>query len=85
MSDPFGNFGRSTILKYLESCYAGEAGKFNQNKGGAGLGIFQIMEMSDLFVVNVHHKTKTEVIVMFNLDPNKSKSTKTTSLHYFSD
>jgi len=81
--DPFGAFDRQTILNYLESCYAGRAGELNEDKGGAGLGLFQIIETSDLVVFNVRSEIKTEVISIINLDPNKSRLEKTTSFHYF--
>ena len=84
VEDPFGAFNRQTVLDYLESCYAGKAGTMQEGKGGAGRGLFQIMETSDLVVWNVKPKIKTEVIALFNIDPNAPKSNKTTSFHYFS-
>lgn len=81
VEDPFGAFDRQTILDYLESCYSGQAGTLQQNKGGAGRGLFQIMQISDLVIWNVKAKVKTEVIVLFNLD--KPKNDNTTSFHYF--
>ncbi|MBF0352853.1 MAG: GAF domain-containing protein [SAR324 cluster bacterium] len=83
VEDPFGAFHRETILKYLASCYEGREGTLQQNKGGAGRGLFQIIETSDLVVFNVKPKVRTEVVVIFNIDPNKPKSAKTTSFHYF--
>ncbi|MBF0350551.1 MAG: response regulator [SAR324 cluster bacterium] len=83
VEDPFGGLGRQTILEYLKSCYEGRAGSLNKDKGGAGRGLFQIIEASDLVVINVKQGVKTEVISIFNLDPGKSKNEKNTSLHYF--
>lgn len=87
VEDPFGAFGRQTILDYLESCYGGRAGEMQdkKRKGGAGRGLYQIMETSDLLVINVKPKVRTEVIAVFNIDPNKPKSSQTTSFHYFID
>ncbi len=84
VEDPFGAFSREIILDYLESCYDGDWGKLQKEKGGAGLGLFQIIEMADLIVWNVKPKIKTEVITLFNIDPHASKSNKATSFHYFS-
>ncbi len=83
--DPFGALDRRTILEYLESCYEGRAGSMQQDqgKGGAGRGLFQIMENCDLLVMNVKSGVKTEVIAIFNIDPNQATSQKTTSFHYF--
>lgn len=83
VEDPFGSFHRETILKYLESCYTGRAGTLQDKKGGAGRGLFQIIETSDLVVFNIKPKVRTEIIVIFNIDPNKLKSSQTTSFHYF--
>lgn len=85
VEDPFGFFDRQTILDYLERCYQGHSGAQRlSKKGGAGLGLFQIMKTSDLVVWNVAPHVKTEVIVMFNIDPKARQSNKATSFHYFS-
>ncbi len=83
VEDPFGAFARETILEYLQSCYMGQAGSLNQEKGGAGRGIFQIIETADLVVFNVKPKIRTEVIAIFNMEGSKAKTDRTTSLHYF--
>ena len=83
IEDPFGAFDRKIILNYLESCYDGRAGSLNEHKGGAGRGLFQIMTTCDLVVFNVKPHVRTEVIAIFNIDPNKPKSEKKTSFHYF--
>lgn len=35
---------RDTILNSLESCYLGQAGTLDTNKGGAGRGLFRIID-----------------------------------------
>ncbi len=72
VEDPFGTLSGSTILKYLKSCYGGEAGVMNEQKGGAGRGLHQIVENSDLVVFNLHPGRRTEVIALFNVDPKAS-------------
>lgn len=85
VEDPFGGFGRETILDYLRSCYGHQAGSMqtSKGKGGAGRGLFLIMEAADLLVINVKHNVKTEVIALLNIDPNKPRTDRTTSFHYF--
>lgn len=83
VEDPFGALDRKTILDYLQSCYDGKFGSLNQSKGGAGQGLFQVIESSDLVVINVKPKVKTEVIVIFNINVGKARGDKTTSFHYF--
>ncbi len=82
VEDPFGALDRETILTYIMECYSGGQTRMKQ-EGGAGLGLFQIMEMSDLLVINVKPRLKTEVIALFNIDPNKPKTNSNKSLHYF--
>jgi CRP-like cAMP-binding protein len=83
VEDPFGVFKKDTIFKYLETNYFADEGKevIHEGKGGAGKGLFMITESADLVIYNVSPRSKTEVIVLFDLDPSKEK--KSTSLHYF--
>ncbi|MBF0237359.1 MAG: PAS domain-containing protein [SAR324 cluster bacterium] len=79
--DPFGSFDRQTILDYLARCYAGVKDTSRKGKGGAGKGLFQILESSDLLVINVKPGIKTEVIALFNV--NSDLTHKVPSFHYF--
>lgn len=84
VQDPFGSLTGNTILRYLEHNYAGDAGFINaqENKGGAGRGLHQIVENSDLVVFNVHPKKKTEAIALFNVEIKETAS-KSPSFHLF--
>ncbi|MGE0526621.1 MAG: hypothetical protein AB7P49_06110 [Bdellovibrionales bacterium] len=84
VQDPFGSLKGSTILKYLEHNYSGRAGELNaaENKGGAGRGLHQIVENSDLVVFNVEPGRKTEAIALFNVDV-KEATAKIPSFHLF--
>jgi CRP-like cAMP-binding protein len=68
VSDPFGGFPMTTLLGYLERNYMGQADPQAHGKGGAGRGLHQIVENSDLVVFNVQRNLRTEVIALFNLD-----------------
>lgn len=83
VEDPFGEFKKETIFKYLQNNYYQQNPDYNQaqGKGGAGKGLYMITENSDLVIYNIAPKVRTEVIALFDLDPNKEK--RTTSLHYF--
>lgn len=83
VEDPFGAFHRETILNYLQHSYNKTADVEHKDKGGAGYGLYQIMEITDLLVFNVKNEIKTEAIAIFNLDMNKAKSVSGTSFHYF--
>lgn len=79
--DPFGALSRDIIIDYLLSCYNGVAGSLNETKGGAGRGLHQIIENSDLTIFNVKKGVRTEVICLFNLDGQKRETQP--SFHYF--
>lgn len=82
VEDPFGALSGGTILKYLQSCYGGQAGEMNRNKGGAGRGLHQIVENSDLVVFNLQPGRRTEVIALFNVDP-KANNIQYPTFHLF--
>lgn len=84
VQDPFGSLKGSTILRYLEANYGGTAHDMNaqENKGGAGRGLHQIVENSDLVVFNVDPGKKTEAIALFNVEV-KEKAQQNPSFHLF--
>lgn len=79
--DPFGGLTKDIVIDYLISCYGGQAGSLNTEKGGAGRGLHQIIENADLTIFNVKKNVRTEVICLFNLDGNKRVAQP--SFHYF--
>ena len=84
VQDPFGSLKGSVILRYLEANYGGMAQDINstENKGGAGRGLHQIVENSDLVVFNVDPRKKTEVIALFNVEA-KETAINNPSFHLF--
>lgn len=84
VQDPFGSLKGSIILKYLEANYGGTAADMNaqEGKGGAGRGLHQIVENSDLVVFNVDPGKKTEAIALFNVEV-KEATQKNPSFHLF--
>jgi CheY-like chemotaxis protein len=84
VQDPFGTLKGNTILRYLEHNYCGAPDHINegQNKGGAGRGLHQIVEGSDLVVFNVSPGKKTEVIALFNVEAKQAVA-KSPSFHLF--
>lgn len=67
VSDPFGGLTREMLIDYLDSCYNGTAGELNEKmgKGGAGRGLHQIVENSDLTVFQVKKGQCTRVVSYF--------------------
>lgn len=83
VEDPFGALRPQILLSYLQSCYQGQAGSLQNGKGGAGRGLHQIVENSEVVIFNVQPKIKTEVIALFNMVPG-DKSEKKPQIQYFS-
>ncbi len=83
--DPFGSISKATVFRYLQSCYSEKAGTLDIKKGGAGRGLFMIVEGADLVVFNVKPNAKTEVAAFFAIDKNEAKKIGRSSLHYFTD
>jgi CRP-like cAMP-binding protein/CheY-like chemotaxis protein len=81
--DPFGSFKKEILFKYLANNYFDQDSNYNENnnKGGAGKGLYMITENSDMVIYNISPGQQTEIIALFDLDPSKDK--KATSLHYF--
>lgn len=84
VQDPFGSLKGSILLKYLEANYSGDAAGINaaEGKGGAGRGLHQIVENSDLVVFNVESGKKTEAIALFNVEA-KEAAHQNPSFHLF--
>lgn len=81
VTDPFGSLTKDIIINYLDSCYSGNAGSLSAGKGGAGRGLHQIVENSDLTIFNVKPGQRTEVISIFFTEINKKEPNP--SFHYF--
>lgn len=82
VQDPFGAIERDTILDYLEGCY-GNRDMQASPSGGAGRGIFMIMESADLTIFNVKKGHKSEVIALFAVDLETRKKMTSASFHCF--
>ncbi|MCB0356884.1 MAG: cyclic nucleotide-binding domain-containing protein [Bdellovibrionales bacterium] len=82
VADPFGALHGELVIDYLESCYEGQAGSLNNQKGGAGRGLHMIVEASDLVVFNIEPGKKTEVISLFHIDSKLSEKN-SDNFHYF--
>jgi CRP-like cAMP-binding protein/CheY-like chemotaxis protein len=85
VEDPFGALTPDTTLKYLDSCYGGRAGEMQADgkKAGAGRGLHQIIENSQLVVFNVTPHKRTEVIALFGMIPG-DKTERAPQFHFFS-
>ncbi|MCM2283025.1 MAG: cyclic nucleotide-binding domain-containing protein [Bdellovibrionaceae bacterium] len=85
VGDPFGGFQTKILLDYLERNYTGAEQTQVAGKAGAGRGLHQIIENSDLVVINVRPKVRTEMIALFNLDAQADGHEGRTSFHFFLD
>lgn len=76
--DMFGSLTPEIILKYLDGVRKGQD-LSQENKGGAGKGLYMIVANSDLTVFNITPNRQTEVICLFDLnkkpvDPEDEKN-----------
>ncbi|MES2963967.1 MAG: cyclic nucleotide-binding domain-containing protein [Bdellovibrionota bacterium] len=84
VSDPFGAMSMKILFDYLERNMSSDGGNVQMaGKGGAGRGLHQIVEGSDLVVFNVQAGSRTEVIAFFNLDPNSKSDGNPRSFQFF--
>lgn len=82
VTDPFGALAKNTILRYLDNCYKGKDDlPEHAGKGGAGKGLHQIVENSDLTIFNVKRGIRTEVICLFYVEGHRREANP--SFHYF--
>ena len=81
VSDPFGSLTKGTIVSYLESCFNGNDNSDHTGKGGAGKGLHQIVQNSDLTIFNIKKGVKSEVVSLFYLESHKQEPQP--SFHYF--
>lgn len=64
IEDPFGALTYETWSQYLKKCYDKSKNQIDQKEGGAGLGLFTIMENCHCFIVNSSPGKKTQVIAL---------------------
>ncbi|MGZ3775535.1 MAG: cyclic nucleotide-binding domain-containing protein [Pseudobdellovibrionaceae bacterium] len=81
VKDPFGALTKDCVVDYLLTCYNGQAGSLNSEKGGAGRGLHQIIENADMTIFNVKKGVRTEVICLFNTDGQRREGQP--SFHFF--
>jgi CRP-like cAMP-binding protein len=81
--DPFGALKKETILDYLHTNYQGTADNKREGKGGAGRGLHQIIESSDLTIFNIQKGKATEVICLWSIESAIQKREIIPSFHLF--
>ncbi len=83
VEDGYGSLPAEVVLRYLERNYEATGTIENEEgKGGAGRGLHQIVEQSDLVIFNIQKGKRTEAIALFNVDP-KDKAQVSSSFHLF--
>jgi hypothetical protein len=67
VGDKFGRITQNTIFSYLQRCFSGEAKISCDRAGGAGLGLYNIFQSVNQFVINVDRGRCTEMIGLMNV------------------
>ena len=67
ISDPFGSLSEPILLEYLAKCFRRDTDQVDQKDGGAGLGIYYMLQSVTQLVVNINPKVCTEVIGVLDI------------------
>lgn len=62
VSDPFGSLEEKRILSTLARCFKKDADQIEQKQGGAGLGLYYVLESVSQLVINIERGVRTEMI-----------------------
>ena len=61
-SDPFGSLRPEVVLDYLCKCFGRGEGQIDEKAGGAGLGLYTVLNLVHHFVLNIAPGERTEAI-----------------------
>ncbi len=82
--DPFGSLEASTVVRYLGKCFRRGQDQVDEKEGGAGLGLYYVLEGLSQFVVNVEPGKRTEVVGLLDVRHRyKDFATKAKSFNVF--
>ena len=87
VTDPFGSITRDLVLKCLTRCFSIKSTpEFNDESGGAGLGLFFCYKHVDSLIINVDPLKRTEFIGLIDIEQSVKESkldSSHTALHFF--
>jgi anti-sigma regulatory factor (Ser/Thr protein kinase) len=66
--DPFGTLAPERVQDYLARGYRKGDDQISETSGGAGLGLYQIMDSLSHFVINIEKGRRTEMIGLVDVD-----------------
>ncbi len=67
VEDCFGSISAETVLTYLSRCLRKGNNQISYEKGGAGIGLYQVFEGVSHFIVNLERHRRTEVIGLIDI------------------
>lgn len=80
--DPYGSLDRNVLVERLRHCYRGGEMQMDRSRGGAGLGIYTILENAHKLVVNLEAGKCTEFIALVSRKKNARRNV-SKSFHLF--
>ncbi len=84
VTDCFGSLERSRFLGYLVKCITSSDNQVEIKPGGSGVGVYNILQNSSSFVVNLHPLERTEVISILDIGSSMREfQKKAKSFHIF--
>jgi hypothetical protein len=67
IADPFGSLSEPLLLEYLAKCFRRDTDQVDQKQGGAGLGLYYMLQSMSQLVVNISPRQCTEVIGVLDI------------------
>ncbi|MCX5697679.1 MAG: hypothetical protein NTU54_06925 [Candidatus Omnitrophica bacterium] len=84
MTDRFGSLERSRFFGYLVRCITSSDTQVEIKPGGSGVGVYNVLQNSSSFVVNLHPLKRTEVISILDIGSSMREfQKKAKSFHIF--
>ena len=65
--DPFGSLKPELVLAYMTKCFGGGDDQVDEKEGGAGLGLYYLLNLVQGFVLNIDPGQATEMIGLFSV------------------
>ena len=66
VTDNFGALDRDVIVRYLEHTFQGKRAHIEDKEGGAGIGLFMVLNSITQLTFNIERGRRTEVIALFH-------------------
>jgi len=83
--DPFGSLDTQIVMSHLKKCFATKGKvEIDTDSASTGVGLYQMYQYSDLFIISLTPGVSTEFMILFDLKINdRVRSKYSKSIHFF--